>query len=219
MGLQERFESHWLGASILVAILASGVTWGALNQLLVRPRDEELARLQQRVAELERRAASDSPSTSLGGHPAGAPPVRQTDTQPKPTNSGGGPPDDSPPQPANLEDLAATLANERKTTVLALSTSVKGTIADDATKEHVFLGTANTPLLFTLEQPSRHFWATVDIYDSQGRAQLKNKGFVRSKDEISFTPPRDDAYILKLSGTRNFGEYLVFVSLLEEAGQ
>lgn len=53
MGIQEKFEGHWLGTLLVVAVIVAGGTWAVLNEVLVRPRDEEFARLQRRLEELE----------------------------------------------------------------------------------------------------------------------------------------------------------------------
>ncbi|MEA2564193.1 MAG: hypothetical protein QOH06_5697 [Acidobacteriota bacterium] len=53
MGLQDKLERNWLGSILIVTVLVAGGTWSALNELLVRPRDEEFARLQRRLEELE----------------------------------------------------------------------------------------------------------------------------------------------------------------------
>jgi hypothetical protein len=122
-------------------------------------------------------------------------------------------------QPANLGDRAAKMAKERNTQILVLGTSVKGAIAEKATREYVFVGTANTPVLFTFEQPPKQrLWATVDILNSQGITVLRGKDFIRRKDEIAFTPPNNDAYVLRLTGDRKFGDYLILMSKLGEAG-
>src|SRR4029079_8300603 len=65
MGLQERFEKHWLGTVLLVAVVIAGGTWTVLNQVLVRPRDEELARLERRLEELDGKGRNTSPAPAL----------------------------------------------------------------------------------------------------------------------------------------------------------
>jgi hypothetical protein len=52
MGIQEKFEGHWLGMLLVVAVIVAGGTWAVLDQVLVRPRDEEFARLQRRLEDL-----------------------------------------------------------------------------------------------------------------------------------------------------------------------
>jgi hypothetical protein len=53
MGLRENLDQHWLVVMLLVVAAAVGATWSVLNEVLVRPRDEEFARLQRRMEELE----------------------------------------------------------------------------------------------------------------------------------------------------------------------
>ena len=53
MGLRERLEQHWFVVTLVVVAVAVGTTWSVLNEVLVRPRDEEFARLQRRLSELE----------------------------------------------------------------------------------------------------------------------------------------------------------------------
>jgi hypothetical protein len=70
MGLQEKFEQNWLGTIIVVAVIAAGTTWIVLDEVLVRPRDEEFARLQRRMEELETKQAQDwRPSRFLPAEP------------------------------------------------------------------------------------------------------------------------------------------------------
>lgn len=73
MGLQERFEKHWLGTVVLVAVVVAGGTWTVLSQVLVRPRDEELARLERRLEELDGKGRNTSPSPALKQGPLSAP--------------------------------------------------------------------------------------------------------------------------------------------------
>jgi len=114
----------------------------------------------------------------------------------------------------NLDERVANLAEQKKAQVLALGKSTRGSIAKDAVKEYVFIGNANTPVLFTLQQISGNFDATLDVSDSQGLILLQDQSFIWRKQEISFTPPRDNAYTLRLKGHNNFGDYLVILSLL-----
>jgi hypothetical protein len=53
MGLRDRLEQHWFVVLLFVVAVAVGTTWSVLNEVLVRPRDEEFARLQRRMQELE----------------------------------------------------------------------------------------------------------------------------------------------------------------------
>jgi hypothetical protein len=50
-GLRDRLEQHWVVVLLLVAAVAVGTTWTVLNEVLVRPRDEEFARVQRRLEE------------------------------------------------------------------------------------------------------------------------------------------------------------------------
>ena len=68
MGIQERFEKHWLGALGIVAVVAAAGAWGVLNEVLVRPRDEELMRLERRLAELD--GNHSTAPDELGSSPA-----------------------------------------------------------------------------------------------------------------------------------------------------
>lgn len=71
MGFRERLEQHWLIVTLVVVAVAVGTTWSVLNEVLVRPRDEEFARLQRRLEELEAReqreqTGAGSPEFSSG---------------------------------------------------------------------------------------------------------------------------------------------------------
>lgn len=80
MGLQEKFDQNWLGTIVVVAAIVAGTTWVVLDEVLVRPRDEEFARLQRRMEELETKQAQDSsPSSPL--------PVEPTSQQAAPTEA------------------------------------------------------------------------------------------------------------------------------------
>jgi hypothetical protein len=60
MNLREQFENRPVGSIIVMAILVVIGAWATLNELLVRPRDEELARLERRLNELKDRASTAS---------------------------------------------------------------------------------------------------------------------------------------------------------------
>jgi hypothetical protein len=55
MEFRERLEKHWFVVMLLIAAVSASTTWAALNELLVRPRDEEFDRLKRRLEELEAR--------------------------------------------------------------------------------------------------------------------------------------------------------------------
>jgi hypothetical protein len=122
-----------------------------------------------------------------------------------------------PGQAPDLNELVAELARQKNTQILGAGKSVKGVIAADATKEYVFIGNGNVPLLFTLDQPVKGFWAEVDILSSQGTTVLRGQGFYNSNTQFSFTPPKNDVYVFKLKGTGNFGDFVVEVAPLSDA--
>lgn len=57
MTLRKQFENRPVGSILVIAILVAGGTWVTLNELLVRPRDEEFGRLERRLDELKEQAS------------------------------------------------------------------------------------------------------------------------------------------------------------------
>jgi hypothetical protein len=80
MGVQEKFEQHWLVVIMVVVVASVGATWAVLNQVLVRPRDEEFERFKRHMEELETRRQVSSSSTD----------VTSADVASNPRNSGEG---------------------------------------------------------------------------------------------------------------------------------
>jgi len=187
-------------------IIAALITSGYLRRNSAAEREDTLERrIQYLEAELKRRDESTSAEAK-----------KPTEVPGKPL---GGSEDQTPgdqQQPVNLGELANKLAEAKKIDILASGRSARGAIAENAMKEYVFVGSGNAPLLFTLEQPSKHFWAEVDILDSQEVTLVRGEGFYNLKNEISFTPPKNGAYIIKLRGTRGFGDYLIEMTPLIE---
>ncbi len=188
--MSEGVRAAWIAAaaSILAAVLGA---------ILGRPVINEVLGTTDKIERLtEENQALRKENSGLKAEVAEA--LKRSERLPNEEGEAGGAQTDEMPlqQPINLGDLAVKIAEEKKTQILALGTSVKGAIAEKATREYVFVGNANTPILFTLEQPSNHFWAAVDIHDSRGMSLLKGEDFIRQKDEIAFTPPHDDASLV-----------------------
>jgi hypothetical protein len=118
------------------------------------------------------------------------------------------------PQPEK-EDPLTRLAREKNAQILQLNASLAGTIADQATLLCVFPGTQNTPLLFTFERTTpKAFRALVDVFDADGASLLKDQHFYLRKTAFSFVPPKDGAYVLRLTGTSGFGGFTAALSRL-----
>lgn len=179
-------------------IIAALITSGILTRNSAERREDALeARVRVLEAELRKRAKppghTDSPRQS-------DPPVPTIDAD--------------VPAPMDVAGLAARLAQQKKTEILSPANSVRGVMAKDATKEYVFVGTANVPLLFSLAQPAGNFWSDIDIQSSIGAPLLQGESFSDHNDQFTFTPPKDDAYVLKVRGTRKFGDFVIAVAPL-----
>lgn len=53
----EKVRKHWIWFAMIVLSTAIGVTWKVAHELYVKPRDDEIQRLNRRIAELENREA------------------------------------------------------------------------------------------------------------------------------------------------------------------
>jgi len=163
------------------------------------------------------KADQTEPSTSGG---ADGPPANPTQEESPETSDRGAPPlatDTPPANPVNPDDLALKLAGTKGAKVLSIDKGESGAIAEDATREYIFSGRYNIPLLFKMEQTAKHFWANVEVHDAAGLT-LRRDGFTNRTGELAFTPPQDGAYSLVLKGTRNFGEFVIVMSYLDRRG-
>src|SRR5262249_43284667 len=86
-------------------------------------------------------------------------------------------------------------------------------VAEGSYSEFVFPGFTNTPVLFTMQPTKGNFWADVQIFNSNNLSVLKSE-FVRPVEKIPFTPQANDQYILRITGERNFGEYVIVMSYI-----
>ncbi|HJQ70569.1 MAG TPA: hypothetical protein VKA70_16445 [Blastocatellia bacterium] len=111
-----------------------------------------------------------------------------------------------------VQDKTETLARARKARVLSSGTSSSDTIAKGSSNEYVFAGFTNTPLLFTLQQQGS-FWAYIEIFDSHG-IRVAREDFSRKMEKIPFTPTNNAPYILRVTGDRNFGDYVIQLSYI-----
>lgn len=101
--------------------------------------------------------------------------------------------------------------------LLPVNVAATGVLAANAVKEYVFVGTANEPILFELDQPREHFSAKIEILGSGGATFVRDENFHGSEKKLSFTPIKTDAYLLRLRGTRKFGAFTVLMSGLAGA--
>ena len=111
------------------------------------------------------------------------------------------------------EEKARRIAQERNAQFIVYGESVTGSIANGSYNEYVFVGYSNTPVLFTMQSTKGNFWAGVRVNNSNNLSVLKSE-FVRRIDKIPFTPQTDDAYILRITGERNFGDYVIELSYI-----
>jgi hypothetical protein len=115
----------------------------------------------------------------------------------------------------DLDAVASSLAKNENAQILAAGASATGMLAENATKRYVFLGTANVPLLFTLNQPDRNFWLRFDILDSHGNPLIRDQIFSDRSTDYPFTPPKNDAYVVRITGYMGYGNYVLVVKPLD----
>jgi len=183
--------------STMGVIIAALITSGYLTRTNAARREDELeARIKQ--LEVQLRNERTQSAQKLGGESNRTPPDNIVGVS--------GP---------SVAEVANRLIKEKQTHLLSPASSVKDVIAENAMKEYVFIGRANVPLLFSLAQPDRNFWSDIEVQDSLGATVLTNQGFSDHKTDFAFTPPKDDAFVLRIRGTRGFGDFAVAVAPLK----
>jgi hypothetical protein len=132
-----------------------------------------------------------------------------------------GPPAKPSPDPAKIDQstpLSTTdlveLSNQMLTRVagserLAVGAAARAVLAENAVRKYVFVGRANSPILFSLDQPRQHFSVNIDILSSGGSIVLAARNFYGSENHFSFTPLKDDAYVIEMTGKRKYGDFVL----------
>jgi hypothetical protein len=155
MGLQDKIEQHPLGALLVVAVVVASATWGFLDQVLVRPRDEEFARLQRRMEELEAKEQA-LPSAPISqpneSEESETPPLANAASEPRvleqstvardirtPSGTGGPAPSSIEPQASQSEPVFQTESYRLEVVEVKKSgTTVRVTMALEALYEGSF---------------------------------------------------------------------------------
>jgi hypothetical protein len=88
--------------------------------------------------------------------------------------------------------------------------SKTGTIAEQQKIEYIFDGFVNTPLLFTFFSETTPRYTTryaAEIYNLRGQRLKRAMIYLVKGFELSFTPPADGQYIIRLIGENGSGRY------------
>jgi hypothetical protein len=192
--------------STMGAIIVALITSGYFTRTSAEKREDALeAKIKSLEAELKSRSETDTALAKLPGA-AGTAETATTETATT-----------ARPPSVDPVETARRLAKTKNTELLTPSNSVKAVIAENATREYIFVGKINDPLLFSCSSSENHLWADVDILDSQGAIVLSGKSCDNLSQRFSFTPPKSDAYILKLKGMRSYGSFVIQVQPLTQA--
>jgi hypothetical protein len=186
-------------------VIAALITSGYFHKTSAAKREDVLEeRVRILEAELRKQQIAAQAQTSRSNETS-SPPSLSTAADPVPAAQ----------TSRDLNEVASSLAKNENAQILATGASAKGMLAENATKTYVFIGTANIPLLFTLNQPHRNFWSRFDILDSQGNPLVRNNSFSNPSTDYAFTPPKDDAYVLRITGHMGYGDYVLVVNPLD----
>jgi hypothetical protein len=181
------------------AIIAALITSGHFSRTSAEKREDVLeAKIKSLEATLKKQSRND---TSIGNSRYG-------------TDTAQTMPDESVTTDPN--ETARRLAKAKNTTLLTPANSAEAVIAENAVREYIFVGKANDPLLLSCTSSENHLWAEVDILDSQGAIVLSGKSCDNLSQRFSFTPPKSDAYVLKLRGMRSYGTFVLQVQPLTQ---
>jgi hypothetical protein len=188
--------------STLGVIIAALITSGYFTRATAAKREDALeANVRKLETELKQ-----CQSSSSGSQPTGQ-------FQPKISAQ----PPSAPPQPVDVSEAANRLqASHVGAQRMVVGIAATGVLAENAVKEYVFVGTENTPLLFRVVQPKKHFSLKFSILSSSGGIAVSDRNFYGSEHQLSFTPLKSDAYILKLTGARSYGDYIIEMSPLAD---
>ncbi len=104
----------------------------------------------------------------------------------------------------SMEQFTTSTALTGKANVMAPGDSVEGLLAKNAYAEYRFEGKENSPLLVTASGTTLRY--TLQILKGKKKLFEKNT-YANNEGTYSFTPPKDGAYIIKLSGFEGYGEY------------
>jgi hypothetical protein len=186
--------------STMGVIIAALITSGYFTHATAAKREDVLeANVRKLEADLKQCQSSSSNSQATG--------KLQPAISPQPSSA--------PLQSIDVSEAANRLqASHAGAQRMVVGIAATGVLAENAVKEYVFVGTENTPLLFRVVQPKKHFSLKFSILSSGGGIAVGDRDFYGSEHQISFTPPRSDAYILKLTGARSYGDYIIEMSPL-----
>ncbi|MBE7472266.1 MAG: Ig-like domain-containing protein [Anaerolineales bacterium] len=99
---------------------------------------------------------------------------------------------------------------------LTVDESQKGSLAVGAYDEYKFSGSANTPILFTLQRTEGELGYWIQIFDAGGAELSKEGTFYKGTNEVSFTPSENGEYVIRVNGYSSFGKYLLNLKNQEE---
>lgn len=88
-----------------------------------------------------------------------------------------------------------------------IDTGNSGSLAVGAFDDYSFSGSANTPLLFSVQRVDGNLGYWYEFFDSRGTSLAENGTYYSGIATIPFTPQEDDDYIFRIIGTRDFGSY------------
>lgn len=86
-------------------------------------------------------------------------------------------------------------------------------LALNASDEYVWIGTANQPVLITVDTPESDLHFRLVILNTLGE-QLVSRGSGAGELSWTFTPPANGAYTLKVIGAGNFGSYNIRIEAI-----
>lgn len=138
----------WSAILIVMAIVVAGLIASGRQSRAAAVQREDVLQARLRHLEDEMRPRDDA-VRALGKRAV------ESSVRPQAAALNGSEPSSGP---VDSGEVAAKVAEEKKTQVMAPGQAVKGVIAEKATKEYVFIGRNNVPVLFTLQQPGRNFW-------------------------------------------------------------